>query len=487
MKLTNFSPLVISAAVLFTACATTKTAAQKQAKNNAPAEETTNTADLDESTPQGPAEVNPDEIDDSIDSDLQTSANGKVATIGAEDDEISKAIKAGIPIEINKDVDRWIDFFANKNHDAFQRFLDRGQPYQNLVVATLRDAGVPSEMYYLAMIESGFVLQAKSSVAAVGFWQFMPATGRRYGLRVDKHVDERRDPWRSTVAASIYLSDLNNVFNSWYLAMAAYNAGEMRIMNAIMRGKSRDFWELVRQKVLPAETMDYIPKFLAAYMIGKNPEKYGFTISDAASHEAFIGVNVPSPIKLSAVAEQTSIPLEVIQKYNPHLKGGMTPSDTKTYKIWIPKRFETAFNDNAEKLEDHRMAVREVKLAEGKVRKFHRVRRGEHLNAIAAKYGLSLDELKEMNHLRSNVVHRGQKLRIVTDATESKVAKADDKASAGDDDKDDSTSIYRVRRGDRLHGIAKKFGMTVAELKKINKLHRNAVRVGQILKVKEEG
>ncbi|MES2744003.1 MAG: lytic transglycosylase domain-containing protein, partial [Bdellovibrionota bacterium] len=302
MKFKPFSPLMLSLAFTFTACSTTPKA--KEDTNH-------NTADLDDgmnSVSSGPAEVNPDEIDDSIDQELQSSVDGHVPEIGTEDDEIGKAISQGLPVEINENVDRWIDYFANKNHDAFQRFLDRGQPYKKMIVATLRDSGVPSELYYLAMIESGFVLNAHSSASAKGFWQFIPGSGRRYGLRVDKFVDERVDPWRATVAASLYLADLNNVFNSWYLAMAAYNAGEGRIMGAIMRGKTRDFWELVRKKALPSETMDYIPKVLAAYMVGKNPEKYGFRVPDAASHEAFAGVTVPGPINLKSIADETTIP-----------------------------------------------------------------------------------------------------------------------------------------------------------------------------------
>lgn len=476
MKLTRVTPLVLSLAVTFTACKTTNAA--KEEINHAELEDSSQNADS--------AEVQPEEIDDSIDQELQTSINGEVPEIGAEEDEINKALKAGIPIEINKDVDRWIDFFANKNHDAFQRFMDRGQPYKKMIVATLRDSGVPSELYFLAMIESGFVLNAHSSASAVGFWQFIPASGRRYGLRVDNHVDERRDPWRATVAASLYLADLNNVFNSWYLAMAAYNAGESRIMGAIMRGKTRDFWELVRLKVLPSETMDYIPKVIAAYIVGKNPEKYGFRVPNQESHEAFVGVTVPSPINLSAVANETDIPLASLEKFNPHLKTGTTPGDISTYKIWIPKRYEDNFKDKASSLAEHRLATKAQapRLAsESKIRKFHRVKRGEHLNSIAQKYGVTLEQIKEINGLRSNTIFRGQKLKVMVEATEKAVAASAVPKSPADTD----GGIYRVRRGDKLHGIAKKFGMSVAELKKINKLHRNGVRVGQILKVSKAG
>ncbi len=481
MKLTRITPLMLSLSVVFTANACKTTQTTKDDINN---------AELNDSNTAGTPEVQPDEIDDSIDQELQRSINGDVAEIGSEEDEINKALKAGIPVELNKDVDRWIDFFANKNHDAFQRFLDRGQPYKKMIVATLRDSGVPSELYYLAMIESGFVVQAHSSASAVGFWQFIPASGRRYGLRVDGYVDERRDPWRSTVAASLYLADLNNVFNSWYLAMAAYNAGETRIMNAIMRGKTRDFWELVRQRVLPAETMDYIPKVLAAYMVGKNPEKYGFRIPNSPSHEAFVGVTVPSPINLSAIADETEIPLESLQRFNPHLKSGSTPVDSSNYKIWIPKRYEETFKEKSSGLAAHRMATKAEapRLAnESKIRKFHRVKRGEHLNSIAQKYGISVNQLKELNNLHSSVVVRGMKLRVMGEPQTSEKTLAGAPASKIEKVEENDDGIYRVRRGDRLHGIAKKFGMTVAELKKINKLHRNGVKVGQILRVSRAG
>ena len=483
MKLTRITPLVLSLAAVFASVGCKTTHAAKEDSNTAELEDINGNSAVAQ-------EVQPEEIDDSIDQELQTSINGDVAEIGSEDDEINKALKAGLPVELNKDVDRWIDYFANKNHDAFQRFLDRGQPYKKMIVATLRDSGVPSELYYLAMIESGFVLHAHSSASAVGFWQFIPASGRRYGLRVDKFVDERRDPWRATVAASLYLADLNNVFNSWYLAMAAYNAGESRIMGAIMRGKTRDFWELVRAKVLPSETMDYIPKVLAAYMVGKNPEKYGFRVPNADSHEAFVGVTVPSPINLSAIANETDIPLDSLQKFNPHLKSGVTPGDISTYKIWIPKRFERNFKDKAANLAEHRMATKAEapRLAsENKIRKFHRVKRGEHLNSIAQKYGVTVDQLRSMNNLRTSTVFRGQKLKVMVDAetmAEKSVAANNSKPSTSTDVDD---GIYRVRRGDRLGHIAKKFGMTVAELKKINKLRRNGVKVGQILKVSRAG
>ncbi|MES2744338.1 MAG: LysM peptidoglycan-binding domain-containing protein, partial [Bdellovibrionota bacterium] len=198
---------------------------------------------------------------------------------------------------------------------------------------------------------------------------------------------------------------------------------------------------------------------------------------------------VPGPINLKSIADETTIPLESLLKFNPHLKSGVTPQDASTYKIWIPKSYERSFRERSANLAEHRVAVKAEapRLADvdSKLRKFHRVKRGENLNVIASKYGLSIDELKELNNLRSSTVFRGQKLKVMSEGTQKAVAKATAKPEVKVAAKDDG--IYRVRRGDQLHGIAKKFGMSVAELKKINKLQRNGVKVGQILRVSKAG
>jgi membrane-bound lytic murein transglycosylase D len=490
MKLKNLHPLFLSLCVALPyGCASTS---HEEASSTDIAE--VEAEDDGSVTP----EVEPTEIDEAIEDDSVDKTAENLPEIGTEEDEINQALKNGIPIELNDKVEKWIDYFVNKNPEMFQRFLDRGHPYKKMIVGMLRDRGIPTELYYLAMIESGFVLHARSPMAAVGFWQFIPATGRRYGLRVDNYVDERRDPRRATIAAAMYLSDLNNVFDSWYLALSAYNAGEMRIMNAIMRGKSRDFWQLVKDKQLPSETMDYIPKFMAAFLIGTNPEKYGFRRPTAEANEELIAVNVPSPLSLHTISEYASVPLVTLQVANPHLVKGMTPPGPENYKIWVPKTFVSNINSNQERLATARLnisATRIAKLEKAQPaassasasskanRKFHRVKRGEHLAMIAEKYGMTVGQLKVFNRLTSSTIRPGMKLKIR--APETEIADRNEKRLASADTKGSGT--YRVRRGDNLHQIAKRFGTTVQSLKKINRLRRTDLRVGQVLKIANHG
>lgn len=188
--------------------------------------------------------------------------------------------RGGIPFQFNQKVKQWIHYFSEKNRTRFQRYLDRGQRYRGIIQRILRKEGVPVDLYYLAMIESGFELKARSSMGAVGPWQFIRSTGRAYGLRTSGRVDERKDLRKSTRAAAKFLKTLHGQFGSWYLAMAAYNAGGGRIRQSIRKGRTRDFWELVRKRVLPRETMAYIPKYIAARYIGEHPHYFGFYINE---------------------------------------------------------------------------------------------------------------------------------------------------------------------------------------------------------------
>ena len=394
-------------------------------------------------------------------------------------DEITDATAGKLPLEINQEVERWIDFFTVKDRERFQRFLERGEKYKPQIIAALREQGVPPEIYYQAMIESGFATSATSRAKAVGIWQFMRETGRRYGLRVDSYVDERRDPLRSTVAAALYMKDLYNVFHSWYLAVAAYNAGEGRIMNTIMRSKTRDFWEMARRKVLPNETMNYIPKFIAATMIGTDPQNYGVEGLSPESMPELVTVAVPAPVKLTDIAALSGIPVSVLKDFNPNLLRGMTPPDAGTYRIWVP----AAEQSKVEGLHARLLAMRihglkNVAKNELEHPSVHLVERGETLPRIASNYGLSVKRIRQINGLQSSRLTPGMRLALVTQDKISQTSSA----SAIDHQYGHQ---YRVRNGDSLHSIARRFGVTIQDLKRMNGLRRNAVATGQMLKIRD--
>ena len=410
-------------------------------------------------------------VDDKVEEDDEGSEETQGAGIG---DEISHATSQQIPLELNDEVQRWITYFSGKDRERFQRFLERGERFRPQITAVLRDQGIPTEIYYQAMIESGFSSAATSRASAVGVWQFMRETGRRYGLRVDSYVDERRDPMRSTIAASLYLKDLYNVFQSWYLAMAAYNAGENRILSSIMRAKSRDFWAIARARALPEETLNYVPKFLAATTIGHDPRRFGFAELKFEALPQLVSVPVPSPVHLADIAAVAGISLAALRDYNPHLIRGITPPGVRTYRIWVPI-------DQAPSLEakSDTLAALRVKgvpavaaLDVGKIRpQYHTVARGETLAKVAALYGLSVRQLKRTNHLRSSRLTRGTRLLLET----------------SQDDKSQVLALkqYKVRDGDSLRSIARHFGVSIGSLKRMNGLRRNGVATGQVLKVED--
>jgi membrane-bound lytic murein transglycosylase D len=426
-----------------------------------------------------PKGSSPEEIDDALTAVEEVAEKPVLEEVNVGD-EISHTTTEGIPLEINADVERWLDFFTQRDRERFSRFLERGSRYKTMINAVLKEQGIPTELYYQAMIESGFATHATSTASAVGIWQFIPGTGRRYGLRIDQYVDERRDPMRATIAAAMYLKDLHNVFQNWYLAMAAYNAGEGRILGAIMRSGTRDFWEMVKKRSLPSETMNYIPKFLAATTIGHNLSRYGFEDITPEIPPQLVAVNVPSPVKLADIARITGVPLEILNEYNPNIRRGITPPGQETYRMWVPVDFQDRVNSKQIQLS----AVRLRNLAPAtsivsnskSTSQTHRVKAGENLATISKKYNVSITALKKMNGLRSNRIYSGMNIKVAM--SKSQRSKAEAAASV-----ENTTVKYRVKRGDNLHKIAKKFNTSIPEIKKLNNLRKGTVAVGQILKV----
>lgn len=316
-------------------------------------------------------------------------------------------------------VDEFISMFAGRKRGEFELYMERSGKYAPMISAKLKERGMPQDLIYLAMIESGFNPKAYSPAAASGLWQFIGETGQRYGLEINRAVDERNDPVKATDAALTYLGELHERFGSWYLAAAAYNTGENRVAR-IMReetgsekGDEGSYFKI--RSRLPRETRDYVPLMIAAARIAKEPVKYGF---DDVQHEAplaFDEIEVAPSTSLDAVAEAAGSSLTELKRLNPHLRLARTRNDERS-TVRIPEGTKDAFAANWESISARQaelaaaQAKEEVRRA-ASARKY-RVRTGDNLTTIARRNGVSVDELRRANGLRGSRIRAGQTLTI---------------------------------------------------------------------------
>lgn len=241
-----------------------------------------------------------------------------------------------IPVVYRPAVKKWIKYFLNRGREFFERYSARSGRYAPIMGKILEEKGLPRDLIFLAMAESGFQNHAKSWARAVGPWQFMPFTGKRYGLKIDWYVDERRDPIKATVAAAAYLQDLFELFGNWELAAAGYNAGEGKVRRAIRRYKTENFWKISQGRYLKRETRNYVPKIMALAIIGKNLKSFGF--EEIVFHEPldFEEVTVPPMTDLVKLAESLNVEFEEIQRLNPELLRWFTPLGDQNYILRLP-------------------------------------------------------------------------------------------------------------------------------------------------------
>lgn len=268
--------------------------------------------------------------------DNTTNYKGKTYFLeGAEDLNLENNY-FDIPVTYNAQVKKWISYFLNRGRPFFERYTERAGRYAPILGAILEEHGLPRDLIFLAMAESGFNNVAKSWAAAVGPWQFMPYTGRMYGLEQDWYRDERRDPIKATVAAARYLTKLYDDFGQWEVAAAAYNAGEGKLGRAIKKYKSEDFWHLTKGKYLKAETKEYVPKIMALAIIGKNLKSFGF--DDVEFHEPldFDEITVPGGTDLVKLSETMGVDFEEIQRLNPEVLRWFTPPNIADYRLRLP-------------------------------------------------------------------------------------------------------------------------------------------------------
>ncbi len=254
-------------------------------------------------------------------------------------------VKFDVPIQMNKQVRAYLVYFSTERKETIRRYLSRSSRYLPMIKEVFQEYGLPEDMAYLAMIESGFNPNAYSHAHACGMWQFIKGTGARYGLAMDSYVDERRDPEKSTRAAAKYLLDLYKQFGSWYLAAASYNCGEGRVQKELNKSTHKNFWELSDNQCLPNETKNYVPQMIAATIIAKNPEKFGLKGVPYLPALAVDKVQVNEPTSLKAAAVAVNVPPEEVQSLNPELLRGITPPDSK-YTLKLPAKSKEAFAKN---------------------------------------------------------------------------------------------------------------------------------------------
>ena len=357
-----------------------------------------------------------------------------------------------VPLVRNKKVDQFITYFQTKGHRQFEIWLDRLDVYGPMISKILDDCNIPPEILYLAMIESGLNPKANSKAAANGMWQFIYSTGKKYGLNRNWYVDERRDPEKATRAACAYLTDLYNEFDNWYLALAAYNAGEGRIRRATKLHQTYDFWQL---HSLPRETRNYMPYFLAASIIAKNPQQYGFKRKEKQTKPfSYDLVTIEKSADLTVLARAANTSFKIIQSLNPELRQSATP--TESYLLKIPKGKKNLFIKNYNALpENERFAPQFVS---------HKVRNGESLWTIARKYRISIHDLVSVNKIRNrSMIRIGQKLTIPVPGM-NLVSRPRSQMSGY------NKITYKVRRGDTLGHIAEDYGTRASNIRKWNGL-----------------
>lgn len=254
-----------------------------------------------------------------------------------------------IPVVYNAATKKWINYFTGRGRKHFQKYAERAGKYAPVLSKILNDQGLPRDLIYLSMAESGFSNSARSWAKAVGPWQFMPYTGRRYGLEVDFFIDERRDPLKATVAASMYLRDLYDRFGAWELAMAGYNAGEGKISRAIRRYKTKNFWKIRRGRYLKAETKNYVPKIMALAIIGKNLSSFGFNEVEFEKALDFEEITVKGNTDLYKVADALGVDFESMKKYNPEILRWQVAPHLSQYNLRVPVGKKTVWHKVADK------------------------------------------------------------------------------------------------------------------------------------------
>ena len=390
-----------------------------------------------------------------------------------------EVLNAQTPIELtyNKVVKKFIDLYAVKKHNLTAKMLGLAEIYFPMFEETLDKYDMPLEIKYLAIVESALNPAAGSRAGAKGLWQFMYGTGKVYGLKVTSMVDDRYDPYKSTVAACEHLSDLYDIYGDWSLALAAYNSGAGNVNRAIRRaGGTKNYWAV--WPFLPRETRGYVPAFIAVnYVMNYAPEHNIYPMRPNLFFYDIDTVTVHDVLAFDQLNEMLGIPMDELKYLNPQFKLGIIPATNgTTYTVRIPRQFTADFLNNEKALYayktrkgiEHDKLMAEVKKA--KDRNIHIVRSGENLGLIARKYHVYVSQIRSWNNLRSNTIYPGQRLVIYGAGSSHYYAKSKTPVV-----RSSQKSTHTVKSGENLALIAKKYKCTVTDLKEWNNLRSSKI------------
>jgi len=375
------------------------------------------------------------------------------------------------PIVVNNQVEAYIDLFQNQQRKSFAIWLSRSGKYLPLMQKELKEAGLPEDLAYLAMIESGYNQKAYSKAHASGLWQFIPGTGALYNLKMNKYIDERREADKSTKAAVRFLSNLYDEFGDWHLAVAAYNAGPGKISKGLERYNATDFWSLAEYDYLAMETKRYVPKLIASIIIAKNPDKYGFTDVQFEKPYSYDTLEVGPGLTFDAIALISNCERKAIDILNPELSTDKTPLNQSSYHIKLPVGSKDIASKNLTRL--HRIATTDYKT--------HTISKGETLAQVCSRYDINTTTLLKVNNLRSPKLASGQRLRIPFQTVRYQLlAEGSNKAIATATQ--DNLMLHRVKKGESISQISKKYNVPVELIVSWNDLSANhKIRAGQQL------
>jgi membrane-bound lytic murein transglycosylase D len=428
---------------------------------------------------------------------LRDAARGELSSVGpavepgneADDKVLNAPAVDAIQPQLNADVHRWIEFFSGAGRSTFEKWLKRSGRYMDLFRSVLQKEGLPPDLVHLVFVESGFNVNARSVSAAVGPWQFLRGTARYFGLTVDQWVDERKDPEKATVAAARYLKHLHSIFGDWPLALASYNAGEGTVLRAIKAQGTTNYWDLR----LPKQTEDYVPQFMAALVITRDPVKYGFDAVELDDPMAFDEIALKGAVDLRTVAKLAECSYEELRDLNPAVLRGAAASRSGVTTLRVPQGKGEIL---LKKLQDG------APLPAVNLTLKHKVKRKETLQSIASQYTVSAKEIARINGIgKKRPLRRGMMLTVPASlhAAKPTLAEPDDPRASTDyvpvkkiglpaslvgSSTADGRVNVTVKKGETLQMIADRHGVSVDDIRRWNRLKTSTVRRGTRLKIR---